>query len=45
MGKIDKYYIMDFIDYLEDAETVQPGDMVQVRIVQGFAYDLVAELV
>ena len=36
---------VDGLTYLEDAETVQPGDMVQVRIVQGFAYDLVAELV
>ena len=36
---------VDGLTYLEDAEAVQPGDMVQVRIVQGFAYDLVAELV
>ena len=34
---------VDGLTYLEDAEGVQPGDMIQVRIAQGFAYDLVAE--
>ncbi|WP_288893846.1 30S ribosomal protein S12 methylthiotransferase RimO [uncultured Megasphaera sp.] len=36
---------VDGLTYLDNAETVRPGDMVRVRIVQGFAYDLVAELV
>lgn len=36
---------VDGLTYLDNAETVCPGDMVRVRIVQGFAYDLVAELV
>ncbi|WP_289001114.1 30S ribosomal protein S12 methylthiotransferase RimO [uncultured Megasphaera sp.] len=35
---------VDGLTYLEDAADVQPGDMVTVRIAQGFAYDLVAEL-
>ena len=35
---------VDGVTYLENATTVMPGDMVRVRIVQGFAYDLVAEL-
>ena len=34
---------VDGLTYLEDAEGVQPGDMIPVRIAQGFAYDLVAE--
>ncbi len=34
---------VDGLTYLEDAGDVQPGDMVAVRIVQGFAYDVVAE--
>ena len=34
---------VDGLTYLEGADGVEPGDMVQVRIVQGFAYDLVAE--
>lgn len=36
---------VDGLTYLEAAEDVQPGDMVKVRIAQGFAYDLVADLV
>lgn len=36
---------VDGLTYLEDAAGVQPGDMVPVRISQGFAYDLVAERV
>lgn len=36
---------VDGLTYLEEAGTVKPGDMVPVRIVQGFAYDLVAEQV
>lgn len=36
---------VDGLTYLEGADGVEPGDMVQVRIVQGFAYDLVAELI
>ncbi|KMO86712.1 ribosomal protein S12 methylthiotransferase [Megasphaera cerevisiae DSM 20462] len=35
---------VDGLTYLEDAGSLQPGDMVPVRIAQGFAYDLVAEL-
>ena len=34
---------VDGLTYLENAEGVQPGDMIPVRISQGFAYDLVAE--
>ena len=34
---------VDGLTYLEDAQVVQPGDMIPVRIAQGFAYDLVAE--
>ncbi len=34
---------VDGLTYLEDAAGIRPGDMVPVRIVQGFAYDLVAE--
>ncbi len=34
---------VDGLTYLEDADGVQPGDMIPVRIAQGFAYDLVAE--
>ena len=34
---------VDGLTYLEDAQGVQPGDMIPVRIAQGFAYDLVAE--
>lgn len=34
---------VDGLTYLEDADGVQPGDMIPVRISQGFAYDLVAE--
>lgn len=34
---------VDGLTYLEDASGIRPGDMVPVRIVQGFAYDLVAE--
>ena len=34
---------VDGLTYLEDAQDVQPGDMIPVRIAQGFAYDLVAE--
>ena len=34
---------VDGLTYLENAEGVQPGDMITVRISQGFAYDLVAE--
>ena len=34
---------VDGLTYLEDAGDIQPGDMVKVRISQGFAYDLVAE--
>lgn len=36
---------VDGLTYLEDARGVAPGDMLQVRISQGFAYDLVAERV
>lgn len=36
---------VDGLTYLEDAKGLQPGDMVPVRIAQGFAYDLVAERV
>ncbi|MCH4166272.1 MAG: 30S ribosomal protein S12 methylthiotransferase RimO [Megasphaera sp.] len=36
---------VDGLTYVEDAKTIQVGDMVPVRIVQGFAYDVVAELV
>lgn len=34
---------VDGLTYLENADGVQPGDMIPVRIAQGFAYDLVAE--
>ena len=34
---------VDGLTYVEDAKGLQPGDMVPVRIAQGFAYDLVAE--
>ena len=34
---------VDGLTYLEDAQDVQPGNMIPVRIAQGFAYDLVAE--
>lgn len=36
---------VDGLTYLEDATGVAPGDMIPVRISQGFAYDLVAERV
>ncbi|MCH4179075.1 MAG: 30S ribosomal protein S12 methylthiotransferase RimO [Megasphaera sp.] len=35
---------VDGLTYVEDAKNIQVGDMVPVRIVQGFAYDVVAEL-
>lgn len=34
---------VDGLTYVEHADGLKPGDMVPVRIVQGFAYDLVAE--
>lgn len=36
---------VDGLTYLENAEGVSAGDMIRVRISQGFAYDLVAERV
>ncbi len=36
---------VDGLTYVENAEGLQVGDMVPVRIVQGFAYDMVAERV
>ena len=36
---------VDGLTYVEDAKGLKPGDMVPVRIAQGFAYDLVAEQV
>jgi len=36
---------VDGTTYVENAAGLQPGDMVQVRISQGFAYDLVAEVI
>lgn len=36
---------VDGLTYLEDAGAIQVGDMINVRIVQGFAYDLVAEAI
>lgn len=36
---------VDGLTYVEDAKNIQVGDMVPVRISQGFAYDIVAELV
>lgn len=36
---------VDGLTYLENAEGVSEGDMIRVRISQGFAYDLVAERV
>ncbi|ERT58175.1 30S ribosomal protein S12 methylthiotransferase RimO [Megasphaera vaginalis (ex Srinivasan et al. 2021)] len=35
---------VDGLTYVDNAAGLQPGDMVVVRIVQGFAYDLTAEL-
>lgn len=34
---------VDGLTYVENAQHLRPGDMVPVRIAQGFAYDLVAE--
>lgn len=36
---------VDGLTYVENAQHLRPGDMVPVRIAQGFAYDLVAEQV
>lgn len=36
---------VDGLTYLENADGVKEGDMISVRIAQGFAYDLVAEQV
>ena len=36
---------VDGLTYLENADGVEAGDMIPVRIAQGFAYDLVAEQV
>ncbi|MCI1821683.1 MAG: 30S ribosomal protein S12 methylthiotransferase RimO [Megasphaera sp.] len=36
---------VDGLTYLENPGALQPGDMVTVQIAQGFAYDLVADLV
>lgn len=36
---------VDGLTYVEDPGDLQPGDMVPVRVVQGFAYDVVAERV
>ena len=36
---------VDGLTYLENADGVEAGDMIPVRIDQGFAYDLVAEQV
>ena len=44
VGRIDvQAPDVDGLTYLEDAGTAVPGDMLPVRISQGFAYDLVAE--